>query len=219
MGRALLFALLAAVNPTLLTATTVMLLLPNPRRLMFGYLGGALTTGMIVGVSIVKWLPNSSAVGTTKHEVAPAIYVAFGTLALIAAYVLHSGRSVRKRREGEKKTPKWQQRLSGGRARTTFLIGLVLSFPGASYLACLNEINKQNYGTTGVVLAVLLANAVMLLLLEGPLICFTVAPEWTPLAIERVKGWLAVHGHHLLVTALTVLGCFFYARALVDALL
>jgi Sap, sulfolipid-1-addressing protein len=214
MGRALLFALFAALNPTLLTATTVMLLLPSPKRLMLGYLGGALTTGMIVGVSIVQWLPNSSAVGTTKRDVAPSIDFALGSLALIAAYVLHSGRARRKKPEGEKKTPRWQQKLSGGSARTTFLIGLVLSFPGASYLACLSEINKQNYGATGVVLAVLLANAVMLLLLEVPLVCFALAPDWTPTAIERVKGWLAVHGHHVLVSALTVVGCLFYARAL-----
>src|SRR5262249_26994925 len=150
---------------------TVMLLLPSPKRLMFGYLGGALTTGMIVGVSIVQWLPNSSSVGTTKHTVAPSIDFALGTLALIGAYVLHSGRR-RKKPKGEKKTPRWQKALSGGSARTTYLIGLLLSFPGAAYLACLSEINRQNYGATGVVLAVLLANAVMLLLLEVPLLCF-----------------------------------------------
>ena len=218
MGRALLFALLAAVNPTLLTATTVMLLLPSPKRLMFGYLCGALTTGMIVGISIVQWLPNSSAVGTTKHTVAPSIDFALGSLALIAAYVVRSGRTKRKKHEGEKKTPRWQKALSGGSARTTFLVGLVLSFPGASYLACLSEINKQNYGPTGVVLAVLLANAVMLLLLEAPLLCFAFAPDWTPAAIERVKGWLAVHGHHVVVVALTAIGCLFYARAFVTIL-
>lgn len=218
MGRALLFALLAAVNPTLLTATTVMLLLPSPRRLMFGYLGGALTTGMIVGVAIVEWLPNSSSVGTTKHTVAPSLDFAFGTIALVAAYAIHSGKPKRKKKEGPKKTPRWQRALSGGRARTTFVIGLLLSFPGASYLACLSEINRQNYGATGVVLAVLLANAVMLLLLEVPLVCFTLAPEWTPAAIERVKGWLSENGAHVAVVALTVLACLFYARALITVL-
>jgi hypothetical protein len=36
--------LTAALNPTLLAPTTVMLLLPNPKRLLLGYLLGAYTT-------------------------------------------------------------------------------------------------------------------------------------------------------------------------------
>jgi hypothetical protein len=42
LSKVFLFALTAALNPTLLTATTVMLLLPNPKRLMLGYLAGRL---------------------------------------------------------------------------------------------------------------------------------------------------------------------------------
>jgi fucose permease len=71
MGRIFVLALTAALNPTLVTATTVMLLLPNPKRLMVGYLAGAYTTGIIVGLAIVEWLHNSGAVSETKHTVAP----------------------------------------------------------------------------------------------------------------------------------------------------
>src|SRR5262249_35061628 len=146
MDRIFLFALTAALNPTLLTATTVMLLLPNPKRLMLGYLLGAFTTGIIVGFAIVQWLSNSGVVSTTKKSVSPAIDFAFGAVALIAASAIRSERAARakerraeKRADKPKKAPKWQQALSGGSARTTFLIGLVLSFPGASYLASLTE--------------------------------------------------------------------------------
>ena len=37
------------------------------------------------------------------------------------------------------------------------------------------------------ILLVLIVNAIALLLLELPLISFTVAPSWTPTAIERAK--------------------------------
>jgi hypothetical protein len=37
MGQVVNLALLAAVNPTLLAVTTVMLFLPHPERLMLGY--------------------------------------------------------------------------------------------------------------------------------------------------------------------------------------
>ena len=176
MGRVFLFALTAALNPTLLTATTVMLLLPNPKRLMLGYLGGALTTGILLGIAIVEWLSGSGVVSTTKHTVAPGIDVAFGLIALIGAYVVQSGRAARSRERRQekravkpKKTPRWQQALSGGSARTTYLVGLLLSFPGASYLASLTEISRQDLGTLAMVFTVLAVNAVMLVLLEVPL--------------------------------------------------
>jgi hypothetical protein len=222
MSRVLLFSLTAALNPTLLTATTVMLLLPRPKRLMLGYLGGALTTGVIVGISIVEWLSNSHAVSTTKHTIAPSIDLAFGCIALLAAYAVQRGvvtrareRRAEKHANRPKKPPRWQAALSGGSARTTFVVGLLLSFPGASYLTALTEISRQNFSTVGVVLAVLASNAIMLILLEAPLISFAVAPDWTPVAIERAKGWLARNGARALVIALTVIGLLFLLRGLI----
>ena len=41
MDGVFLFACLAALNPTLLAVTTVILLLDNPKRLLVGYLLGA----------------------------------------------------------------------------------------------------------------------------------------------------------------------------------
>jgi hypothetical protein len=217
-----LFALTAALNPTLLTATTVMLLLPNPKRLMLGYLAGALTTGVLLGVAIVEWLSGSGAVSETKHTIAPGVDLVLGVLALIAASVIRGGgaeRSRARRREKRvgkpKKTPRWQQALSGGSPRTTYLIGLLLSFPGASYLASLTEISRHNLSGVGVVVTVLAVNAVMLVLLELPLISFAVAPEWTPLAVERFKGWMSANGAKALVRALTVVGVLFIARAII----
>lgn len=221
MGRAFLFALTAALNPTLLTATTVMLLLPNPKRLMLGYLAGALTTGIVLGVAIVEWLSGSGSVSETKHTVAPGIDLALGVLALIAASVIRSGRagrSLARRREKRagkpQKTPHWQEAVSGGSARTTYVVGLLLSFPGASYLASLTEISRHNLSTAGVVLTVIAVNAVMLILLEVPLISFAVAPEWTPRAVERFKGWMAKSGASALANALMVIGALFIARAI-----
>jgi sterol desaturase/sphingolipid hydroxylase (fatty acid hydroxylase superfamily) len=220
-----LFSLTAALNPTLLTATTVMLLLPSPKRLMLGYLAGALTTSVTVGIAIVEWLHNSGSVSTTKNSVAPGVDLAFGFIALLAAYVVQSGRVAqardrRKQKHGDepKKPPRWQTALSGGSARTTFVIGLLLSFPGASYLAALTEIDKQNFGTTGAVLAILAVNVVMLVLLEVPLISFAVAPEWTPRAIERFKAWIAENGGKAIVIALTIVGVALILRAVITVL-
>jgi hypothetical protein len=222
VDRVFLFALLAALNPTLLTATTVMLLLPSPKRLMLGYLGGALTTGMVLGIAIVEWASHSGAVSQTKHTVSPGIDLAFGALALIAAFAIRSGhyersRTRRREKKGDepKKTPRWQEALSGGSARTTYVVGLVLSFPGASYLASLTEISRQHLSTAGTVVTVLAVNAVMLVLLELPLIGFYLAPQWTQDTVERFKGWMAENGAKAIVTALTVIGVLFTTHAII----
>jgi len=223
MSRVFLLALTAALNPTLVTATTVMLLLPNPKRLMLGYLAGAFTTGMVVGIAVVEWLSGSGAVSETKHTAAPAIDLAFGSIALIAAYVIQSGRMERRharqreqRGDGPKETPRWQEARSGGSARTTYLVGLLLSFPGASYLASLTEISRLDLSGAGVVLTVLAVNAVMLVLLEVPLIGFAVAPEWTPRMVDRFKDWLGRHGAKALVIALTVIGVLLIVRGIAE---
>ena len=53
MGAVVLLALSAAFNPTEIAATTLMLLLPGPERLMLGYWLGAMTTGVASGLVIV----------------------------------------------------------------------------------------------------------------------------------------------------------------------
>ena len=47
MGAIVLLALTAAFNPTEIAATTVMLLLPSPERLMLGYWLGAMLTQIV----------------------------------------------------------------------------------------------------------------------------------------------------------------------------
>jgi hypothetical protein len=220
LSDVLLFSLTAALNPTLLTATTVMLLLPSPKRLLLGYLLGALTTGITVGLVIVDWLGRSDVVSTTKRELDPALDIAIGSLFLVVAIVVGTGswgrRRERRMQSGPKKVPRWQQTMSRGTARTTFVIGLLLSFPGASYLAALTAIYKQDFDWTGIVLTVVAVNLIMLVLLEVPLIAYTVAPEWTPSAIDAVKRWIARHARRAIVVAFSVMGVALIARGLIE---
>ena len=225
MSKVFLFALTAALNPTLLAATTVMLLLPRPKRLLLGYLLGAYTTSITVGLAIKYWLKGSGVVSTTKHTVSPIIDITLGVLALLVAVVVGTGRLARaserrksKHADKPKKTPRWQRTLSKGSARDTFVVGLLLSFPGASYLAALTLIEKQNLGTAGNVLTVVAVTVIMLVLLELPLLSFTFAPEWTPAALERFKAWLGRNGARAAVIGATVIGVALIIRGTISLL-
>lgn len=226
MRNVVLLSLTASLNPTLVAATTVMLLLPNPRKLMLGYLLGAYAASITIGLVIVFSLPNSSTTKTTQNTLSPAADIALGAIALAIAFVLHTGRHerlakrMRARREAKKKTgpPRWQRELSKGSPRTTFAIGALLTLPGASYLDGLHNIHKLNYSTAATVLLVLGFNLVMLWLLEVPLLCFQLAPEWTPRAIGGAKAWVSRHAHVFAVRGSAAIGALLIAKGLIGLL-
>ncbi len=224
MAQIFLLSLTAALNPVLVGASTVMLLLPNPKRLMLGYLLGALMTSITLGLVIVYALKGSSTVSTTQNTVSPAVDLAIGALLLVAASVLGTGRDkqiaerrqARKGPKEDKGPPRWQQALSKGSARTTFVVGALLTLPGGSYLAGLHHIEEQKLSTAATVLTVIGFNLVMLILLELPLLGYTVAPDWTPGAVERAKAWAGRNGHKAAVITLTVLGCALVIKGIAE---
>jgi Sap, sulfolipid-1-addressing protein len=223
VSQVILLSLTASLNPTLVAATTVMLLLDKPTRLMLGYLLGAYMTSITLGLIIVFSLSGSSASNTTQNTLSPSVDIALGAIALVVSFVLWTGRHERfreRRRErkaakGPQEPPRWQRELSKGSARTTFIVGALLTLPGASYLAGLDEIHKLNYSTTVTVLLVIGFNLVMLWLLEVPLLSFVVAPEWTPRAIERTKLWVSRHAHVFAVRGFAAVGVLLIIKGIV----
>jgi hypothetical protein len=202
MGRVFAFAFTAALNPTLLAAVTLMLTLPSPKRLLLGYLLGALVTSITCGLVLVFVLADTSTSSTTQHSVSPAIDLVLGALLLLVVFVIGTGRDRRRRawserrreRAADKPPPRWKRTLSKGSARDTFVIGILLTFPGASYIAGMNALDKQNLSTPATVLSVLVFNMIMLLLLEVPLLGYAIKPQATGVAVERFSKWLSHNG-------------------------
>ena len=226
MGQVILFGLTASLNPTLVACTTVMLLLDRPARLMLGYLCGALMTSITIGLIIVFSFPTSSSTTTTQHTISPAADIGLGALALALAFVFHTGRmerlrarrAARKAAKGEKPPPRWQRELSKGSPRITFLIGALLTLPGASYLAGLHAIHELHHSTAATVAIVVGFNIVMLWLLEVPLAAFAVAPDWTPGAIDKAKAWFGRHATKFIERGSATIGMLLIIKGIVGLL-
>ena len=223
MGEVIVLSLTASLNPTLVAATTVMLLLDRPMRLMLGYLCGALMTSITLGLIIVFSFPTSSTTTTTQNTISPAVDIGLGAIALAIAFVVHTGRMDRMRqRRAERKAakpdkgpPRWQRELSKGSPRVTFVVGALLTLPGASYLAGLHSIHNLHYSTTAVVLLVIGFNIVMLWLLEVPIVAFLVAPGWTPGAIERAKAWVGRHATMFIERGAATIGVLLIIKGII----
>jgi Sap, sulfolipid-1-addressing protein len=229
MGDVFLLAFLAALYPTLLAATTVMLILPHPRRLLLGYLLGAAMTSVTLGLVIVFALKDSGALEAGKVTLGPGEDIALGLIALAIGFVLGTGRDrplaerrrVRKAAKGKVKEgpPRWQRELGRGSARVTFAVGAVLTLPGATYIAALSRIADEELGPPLTVLSVLAFNLIMLSLLELPLLSYTFAPEWTPQAIERAKAKLRLRGRVWATRAALVFGSLMVLRGVLTLII
>lgn len=226
MGEVILLSLTASLNPTLVAATTLMLLLDRPVRLMGGYLLGAYMTSITLGLIIVFSLTNSGTSNTTENTISPAVDIGLGAIALAVAFVLSTRRDEgfrerrqeRKAAKPDKEPPRWQREMSKGSARATFVVGALLTLPGASYLAGLDQIHKLHYSTAVTVLLVIGFNLVMMWLLEVPLVAFLIAPEKTPRAIERTKAWVSRHARVVAIRGSAAIGVLLVIKGVIGLL-
>ena len=224
MGQAFVFALTAALNPTLLTAVTVMLSLEKPKRLLIGYLLGAAFTSITCGLLLVFALPGSSTSSTAKHGVDPVLNIVLGALILVIVFLVGTGRDRRRRawserkreRSKDKPPPRWRRQLSKGSARDTVVVGMLLSFPGASYIAGMDLLHKQKLGTAVTVIAVIAFNVIMLALLELPLLGYATRPEWTEAAVARFSSWLTRRGGRIGLIVGAGLGILLIIRGIIN---
>lgn len=221
-----LLSLLAMFTPTLLAAVTVMMLLPNPKKLMLGYLLGAYTTSISLGLLIVFSLHGSAGVSTAKHTLGPGEDIVVGLLALLVAFVLGTGRDAplqqRRRRRQEAKEAagsakeSWPERMLGrGSARVTFAVGVVLTLPGVSYLTALDRMAKLDAGVAPTVLLVVGFCLIQQLLLEVPLLGYAIAPERTQDRVTRFRAWLSRNGRRAGAILAAVIGALLVVRGVV----
>jgi Sap, sulfolipid-1-addressing protein len=215
-----LFApVLVALNPALLAAVFVMILLPNPKRLMLGYLAGGYTISLAASLAILFSLHGSGIAITSGHLLGPGEYIGVGVAALAVAFVLATGlegplqkwHARRKAAKARQTKLPWSQRMLGkGSAGVTFVVGAAMSFPGPAFLSALNHMADLNLTAVPIVLLVIYLCFMQQLLLELMLLAEVFAPGRTQaVAVRirtRIRAWLARHGRQVAAIGLAAVG-------------
>jgi len=73
------------------------------------------------------------------------------------------------------------------------VVGALLTLAGRVVHRGPDLAREAHYSVASTVATIILFNVIMLALLEVPLLCFVVAPDWTPKAIERAKRFAGRH--------------------------
>lgn len=214
-------SLTAMLNPTLLAAATVMMLLPDPKRLMFGYLLGSYLTSISAGLLIAFTFHGSGSVESARTTFTPAEDLVFGAIAIIVGLVLRSEFGEERRRKKKESTKEsWPEKMLGrGSAKIAFAVGAVLSFPGASYLVALNRLNHLDPGTGATIFLVVLFCVIQAAFLEVPLIGYAVSPERTEERIAAFRDWLARRGRETAARVAVVIGILLLIRGILELVL
>lgn len=224
----LVTSLVATLNPALVAAVIVMVLLPDPKRLMLGYLAGAYITSAAAGLAIVFSLRGSGVARTSGRVFSPGEDIAAGALALAVALALagrrdaplrqwNRRRAAARARGGKAKQP-WQQRMLGkGSAGVAFVVGAVMSFPGVAYLSALHHIAELSLPVIPVLLLVAYFCVMQQIALELALLALVIAPERAHAFVTRSRAWLSCHGRAIAVTVLAVIGVLLVAHGVVLA--
>lgn len=203
-----------------------MLLSANAKHLMLGYLLGAYTTTIGLGMVIVAVIPDSGVADFSKTTISPGLGVALGLIALGLALSLYRGPTERaaERRERHKQAkaakgpPRWQRALDKGSAWEAYGVGLVLSLPGASYLVAMDILHNQDLSGGQTLLAVIAFSVIMLLLIEVPVVAFAVAPGWAQRSVDRFQAWIHRDARWIAFWVALVVGVLLIVRAAIEAL-
>jgi Sap, sulfolipid-1-addressing protein len=221
LGNIFVLSLAAMLTPTLLAAVTVMMLLPETKRLMLGYLLGAYMTSISLGLLIVFSLHGTGGVSSARNTLTPAEDLVLGAIALVIGLVLGSERGAerRQRRKGSEKES-WPQRMLGrGSPRVSFAVGALLTLPGASYLVALNRMADLDASTGATVLLVVGFCVIQLLLLEVPLVGYALSPQRTEQAVARFRDWIDRKGRQTAAKGAVAIGLLLLVRGLLELVL
>ena len=223
LAEVFLLAVASALWPALVAVVVVALRTPRPAPILACFLAGAMLTTVSVGLAIVFSLRHSDIVQGPHPTVDPAVDLAVGSLALLAAYIV--SRPLRRHApEQDRPTtrppdqPAWSERMIARGAGLAFLVGIVLNlFPGLFPFVALKDIAELDYSAGATVLLVIGFYAVMFTIVELPLVALLVAPERTASAVEGFNSWLGRNGRRLIAVGLAVIGAYLIVRGVIAA--
>ena len=200
-------ALLAALSPTAVVVSAVLLSSANPQRLVLIYLAGAIVMTAIMAAIVFAILHGGHLYQPRERQPRYGLRLGLGlAMLLVGAYLKRRGP---KRQEAARKNKGIIPALiSRPSAKKAFIVGVLVYTPGLTFIAAIQAVAtaKNSLLASIVLLAVVIGITVAFAWL--PLILYRIAPDATTRFLRDLDRWLRSHGYLLTVGALLIGGTF-----------
>ena len=176
-------------------------------------LAAAITT-YALGVLLLFVLVDLG-VGAREHKsLGPGIDVALGVVLIVLAIKLRRQRPQASASRGPSKIDRYLASV-----RLALLLGVTLYvLPSPIYIGAVTAIAGAKVSTTDQLLDLVAVVAVMLWMIEVPMLLLVAVPARAVATLESINSWFAAHGRTVAVVVSAAAGAYFIIKGLADLL-
>ncbi len=212
ISQALALALAASIYPPAVAAVIALGRGAEIRWRVAAFVLGAAITTYAVGILILVVLINLGVTGAHEQTPSAALDLVLGVLLIALAFVLHVKRPKPTTRSGPSKLTRYLESR-----RLAFVLGVTLYvLPSPIYIAAVKMIADAKLSSSGELLWLAATVAVMLWLIELPMLMLLAVPDRAASALERLNLWFTSHGRALAVIVAAGAGLYLALRGLID---
>jgi hypothetical protein len=211
--QALALALAASIYPPAVLAVIALGRGSQVRSRVLAFVLAAALITYVVGTIVLFLLDEVGATGPHHLTPSAALDLGFGVLLLgFAVYLRRKQPPSEKPKDSTSKIDRYLQST-----RLAFVLGITLYvLPSPIYIAAVKEISDAKLSTGGKLLGLLATVAVMLWLIELPMLALLLFPARASDSLEQINAWFTRRGRLLAVLACAAAGVYLIVKGLVN---
>jgi Sap, sulfolipid-1-addressing protein len=230
LSQALALALAASIYPPAVAAVIALGRGADVRRRVLAFVLAAMLVTYAMGTLILLVLIELGATGSHHLTPSAAIDLALGVLLILLAarlYVKRPNTAAAGVTEGAGMAGTVEEAAPGGAPskierylqsrRLAFVLGMTLYIlPSPIYIGAVKSVADAHLSRSGELLALVVIVAVMLWLIELPMLMLLVAPDRASRVLEAINLWFARNGRSLAIAASAAVGLYLIVKGVVD---
>jgi Sap, sulfolipid-1-addressing protein len=217
-AQALALAFAASIYPPAVAAVIALGRGSQLRSRVFAFVLAAFLTTYATGTVMLFLLEELGATSSSNHSPGAAIDLALGVLLLVLAVVLQRKRPDPNTDPAAARGPSKIDRYLESR-RMAFLLGIILYIvPSPIYAGAVKAIADAKLSTSSELLDLAATVAVMLWLIEVPMLMLVIIPGRAERALEKTNRWFARNGRMVAIIASAGAGFYLATRGFIDLL-
>ncbi len=200
-------AVLAALSPTAVLVSAVLLGTANPHRTVLVYLAGAIVMTAIFATVVFVALRAGHLQRPQQRDPRYGVRLGLGVAMLLAGVYLRQ-RGPKPPDPGKRGKGVLSRLLARPGGMVAFIIGLSVYTPSLTFVAAVQVVATSKSSVVDSVLAIALVIGLTVMFVWLPLLLYLVVPEQTSRTLRSFDGWLRSHGYVLTVAGLAIGGVF-----------